>query len=33
MKRRLLFIATGEGLATLLLADPAMAQDGTSIDG
>ncbi len=32
MKRRLLFIGTGAGLATLLLAAPAMAQDGTSID-
>ncbi len=32
MKRRLLFIGTGASLATLLLAAPAMAQDGTSID-
>lgn len=32
MKRRLLLIGTGAGLATLLLAAPAMAQEGTTAE-
>ena len=32
MKRRLLFIGTGAAIATVLLAAPAMAQDGSSVD-
>lgn len=32
MKRRLLFIGTGAAVATGLLAAPAMAQDGSSVD-